>query len=112
MACRKSLVDQAIAFRHPARIPLWFVNADQAKGDVMVYHLSLDRSDGSGANEWGYRLEKLDNGTMGHPTAAHLPDWPAAEGFQRRRRARRTAWPPCRSFSTPAATATGWPRWT
>ena len=82
MACRKSLVDQAIAFQHPARIPLRFVNADQAEGDVMVYHLSLDRSDGSRRNEWGYRLEKLDDGTMGHPTAAHLPDWPAAEGFQ------------------------------
>ena len=30
----------------------------------------------------GYHLEKLDNGTMGHPTAAHLPDWHAAVGFQ------------------------------
>jgi hypothetical protein len=82
MTSRKSLVDQAIGFQNPARIPLWFVNADQVEGDVMVYHLSLNRPDGSGDNEWGYHLEKLDDGTMGHPTAAHLPEWTAAEGFR------------------------------
>ncbi len=82
MTPRKALVDNAIGFQHPARIPLWFVNADQTAGDVMVYHLSLTRSDGSGDNEWGYHLHKLDDGTMGHPTAPHLPDWSAAEGFQ------------------------------
>ena len=81
MTSRKTLIDQAIRFQNPRRIPLWFVNADQTEGDVMVYHLSLNRPDGSGDNEWGYHLEKRDDGTMGHPTAAHLPDWQAAEGF-------------------------------
>ena len=83
MTSRKTLVDQAITFQNPARIPLWFVNADQTAGDAMVYHLSLDREDGSGDNEWGYHLEKLDDGTMGHPTSPHLPDWQAAEHFTR-----------------------------
>lgn len=82
MTSRKTLVDQAINFQHPARIPLVFWNCDQTNGDVMVYHLSLNREDGSGDNEWGYHLEKLDDGTMGHPTAPHLLDWPAADRFQ------------------------------
>jgi hypothetical protein len=81
MTSRKTLVDQAITFQHPQRIPLVFWNCDQTNGDVMVYHLSLNREDGSGDNEWGYHLEKLDDGTMGHPTAPHLPDWPAADRY-------------------------------
>jgi len=48
----------------------------------MVYHLSLDKEGGEpGDHEWGYHLEKLDDGTMGHPTAPHLPDWSAADRF-------------------------------
>lgn len=81
MLSRKTIVDRAIRFEHPPRVPLWFVNCDQTEGDVMVYHLSLTREDGSGDHEWGYHLEKLDDGTMGHPTAPHLPDWAAAERF-------------------------------
>ena len=85
MLTRKSLVDQAIAFANPPRIPLWFVNCDQTEGDVLMYHLSLGRAgDGSGNdwdwsdNEWGYHLEKLDDGTMGHPLEPLLPTWATA----------------------------------
>ncbi|NLF08274.1 MAG: hypothetical protein GX594_09880 [Pirellulaceae bacterium] len=81
MSARKAIVDQAIRFENPPRIPLWFVNCDQTDGDVMVYHLSLEKEDGGGDHEWGYHLEKLDDGTMGHPTAPCLPDWDAAESF-------------------------------
>ena len=81
MTSRKTIVDQAIKFQHPSRIPLVFWNCDQTNGDVVVYHLSLNREDGSGDNEWGYHLEKLDDGTMGHPTAPHLPDWAAADRY-------------------------------
>ena len=51
-----------------------------------MYHLSLGREgDGSGndwdwsCNEWGYRLEKLNDGTMGHPKDPFLPDWKSFE---------------------------------
>jgi uroporphyrinogen decarboxylase len=83
MTARKDLVRQAIRFESPARVPLWFVNADQTEGDCIVYHLSLNRDDGEGAsvNEWGYRLEKLGDGTMGHPREPYLPDLDAAEEF-------------------------------
>jgi len=82
MTSRKSVVDRAIRFENPPRIPLWFVNCDQTEGDVMVYHLSLEKEgNGGGDHEWGYHLEQLDDGTMGHPTAPRLPDWEAAERF-------------------------------
>jgi len=81
MVSRKELVRQAIHFRSPERIPIWFVNCDQTDGDAIVYHLSLDVAGEAnrGTNEWGYRLEKLDDGTMGHPTTISLPDWAAAD---------------------------------
>jgi hypothetical protein len=81
MTTRKAIVEQAIRFQNPPRIPLWFVNRDQTEGDVMVYHLGLEKPGAKGDHEWGYHLEKLDDGTMGHPTAPHLPDWRAAENF-------------------------------
>jgi uroporphyrinogen decarboxylase len=88
MTRRKQIVDQAIAFQHPPRIPIVFWNRDQDQGDVMLYHLSLGQpGDGSGnnwdwsTNEWGYTLVKLDDGTMGHPVAPCLPDWQSAARF-------------------------------
>lgn len=88
MCSHKELVDRAIEFRCPERVPVVFWNRDQTDGDVMLYHLSLGQP-GEGdplvnawdwsTNEWGYRLESLGDGTMGHPTAAFWPELPAAE---------------------------------
>ena len=81
MLSRKKIVEQAITFGQPSRVPLWFVNCDQTDGDVMVYHLSLNREDKTGDNEWGYHLESLDDGTMGHPLYPSLPDWESFADF-------------------------------
>jgi len=63
MPDRREIVDRAITFRNPPRVPLVFWNRDQEQGDVSLYHLSLGQpGDGSGndwdwsVNEWGYRL--------------------------------------------------------
>jgi len=78
------LVRRAIRFKNPERIPLWYVNCDQTDGDAIVYHLSLDKEGKAnrGTNEWGYHLEKLGDGTMGHPTKPSLPDWETAEALR------------------------------
>ncbi|MCL2120387.1 MAG: hypothetical protein FWH27_18390, partial [Planctomycetaceae bacterium] len=81
MPSRREIVEQAIAFNYPSRVPLWFVNCDQTDGDVMVYHLSLNRDEETGDNEWGYHLESLDDGTMGHPISPFLPDWETFANF-------------------------------
>ena len=84
---RQELVQQAIGFTMPSdftvpsRIPIWFVNCDQTDGDVMVYHLSLPHKECSDDNEWGYRLQQLDDGTMGFPTTPILPDWESFASF-------------------------------
>ena len=82
---RQERVRRAIDFAQPDRVPLVFWNRDQAEGDVMLYHLALG-APGNGSvnawdwsvNEWGYRLEKAGDGTMGHPTTAVYPELPGA----------------------------------
>ncbi len=83
---RKERVRRAIKFQDPDQMPIVFWNRDQTKGEVMLYHLSLG-SPGHGTanawdwsvNEWGYRLEKLDDGTMGHATEPFYRDLPRSE---------------------------------
>ena len=88
MDSRKETVDRAIAFGSPRRVPIVFWNRDQTEGDVMLYHLSLGQpGDGDVAanawdwstNEWGYRLESLDDGTMGHPVEAFWGELPSVQ---------------------------------
>jgi hypothetical protein len=81
---RTERVQRAIRFGTPDRVPVVFWNRDQDQGDVLLYHLSLGApGDGTvnhwdwSVNEWGYRLEKMGDGTMGHPVEpfyATLPD--------------------------------------
>jgi hypothetical protein len=85
----KERVRRAIEFRAPDRVPIVFWNRDQTEGDVMLYHLALGVP-GDGApnswnwreNEWGYRLQSLGDGTMGHPVAPVYPDLPAPESIR------------------------------
>jgi uroporphyrinogen decarboxylase len=86
---RKDLVEQAIRFQSPERVPVVFWNRDQQEGDVLLYHLALG-APGDGTpnawnwceNEWGYRLESLGDGTMGHPTAPFYPELPRPEAMR------------------------------
>ncbi len=86
---RKELVEQAIYFRSPQRVPVVFWNRDRDQGDVMLYHLALGApGDGTpnawdwSQNEWGYRLESLGDGTMGHPVAPFYPELPSPEAIR------------------------------
>jgi len=82
----KGIVERAIHFQSPERVPVVFWNRDQQEGDVLLYHLALG-APGDGTpnawnwceNEWGYRLESLGDGTMGHPTAPFYPELPRPE---------------------------------
>ncbi len=85
---RIELVEQAIRFRSPERVPIVFWNRDQTEGDVMLYHLALG-APGNGTpngwnwreNEWGYRLESLRDGTRGHPVEPFNPDLPTPKSI-------------------------------
>ena len=104
---RQKLVEQAIGFGRPERVPMVFWNRDQQQGDIMLYHLALGApGDGTpnawnwSENEWGYRLESLGDGTMGHPVAPFYSELPEPEAIRvpppRRRGGREPAsrWPP------------------
>ena len=86
MAAGRVIIDRAISFRRPDRVPVIFFNRDQTDGDLMMYHLSLGEPGDTDSvadlwdwsiNEWSYRLESLGDGTMGHPVTpcwSELPD--------------------------------------
>lgn len=83
---RKQRVLAAIEFGTPDQVPLVFWNRDQVEGDVMLYHLALGMpGDGSvnswdwSTNEWGYRLEKSGDGTMGHPVEPFYRELPPSD---------------------------------
>jgi uroporphyrinogen decarboxylase len=86
---RHKLVEQAIRFESPERVPIVFWNRDQQEGDILLYHLALG-APGDGTpnawnwveNEWGYRLESLGDGTMGHPVAPFYPELPGLDGIR------------------------------
>ena len=82
---RHERVRRAIEFRQPDRVPIVFWNRDQTQGDVLLYHLALG-APGEGSvnawdwslNEWGYRLVKSGDGTMGHPVQPVYREMPQA----------------------------------
>lgn len=83
---RKERVVRAIRFGGPDQVPVVFWNCDQAEGDVMLYHMSLGvAGEGSvnawdwSTNEWGYRLEKMGDGTMGHPVEPFYRELPRSD---------------------------------
>lgn len=86
---RTELVRKAIRFGSPERVPVVFWNRDQTEGDLLLYHLALG-APGDGTpntwnwqtNEWGYRLESIGDGTMGHPVEPYYPEMPPASAIQ------------------------------
>jgi hypothetical protein len=42
---RQKLVEQAIRFGFPERVPIVFWNRDQKQWDIMLYHLALSEED-------------------------------------------------------------------
>ena len=82
---RHERVRRAIEFRSPDRVPVVFWNRDQTEGDLLLYHLALG-APGEGSvnawdwslNEWGYRLVKSGDGTMGHPVDPVYRELPQA----------------------------------
>jgi uroporphyrinogen decarboxylase len=65
-------VRNAIHFGNPDRVPVLQFNRDQEEGDILLCPLwrAVD-----GGNEWGYRFESRDDGTMGHPAEPVLASW-------------------------------------
>jgi len=65
-------VRSAIHFGNPDRVPVLQFNRDQEEGDILLCPLWRAVN---GGNEWGYRFESRDDGTMGHPSEPVLASW-------------------------------------
>lgn len=64
---KKERVYFAIEFNNPDRIPIWAINRDQQKGDIIGYDPFSDYQEINKKSFWGYEFENLGDGTMGQP---------------------------------------------
>ena len=71
----KELVNKAIRFARPDRIPILFKDRDlqtTTDGDIMLFDLSIIQDN---VSEWGYRWHRMDDGTMGQPEEPIIRTW-------------------------------------
>lgn len=76
-------VKNAIFFRDPDRVPVWYFNRDLAQSDIVYYDTSISdyTAKGDRVSEWGYMWENLGDGTMGQPKDPVIADWARLDGF-------------------------------
>ena len=82
MPTRKSVVDRAILFKNPARVPLWIDSDNINKSDVLTYELSMSQEDNPLVSEWGFRRVKEQNGQWLVPPEPTLPDWKDVDFYE------------------------------
>jgi uroporphyrinogen decarboxylase len=78
---RRELVQRAISFDRPSRIPVWYWNADRDRSDIHSYEL-FPYKGGVNRSEWGYVWENLGDGTLGQPKKPVIPTWDLLESFE------------------------------
>ncbi len=82
MSVRKTIVDQAITFQHPPRIPVW-VDGDKLRySDILTYDLSMAQKENSHLSEWGFRRFKTASGDWGVPSEPFLAEWSQVDAYQ------------------------------
>lgn len=77
---RRELVQRAISFEKPSRIPVWFWNEDKERSDILSFELFPYKADVK-KSEWGYVWEDLGDGTIGQPKNPVIPTWDDFDSF-------------------------------
>lgn len=75
---RKDRVQRAIQFKNPDQIPVYHFNFNQTRGEILAFGLSMGENN---CSEWGFKWEKMDDGTMGQPGAPVIPAWDNLENY-------------------------------
>ena len=81
MLTRKAVVDHAIAFKNPERVPVWVDGANIGLSDVLTYDLSLSDSSNPGLSEWGFQRLRTHDGSWKIPTSGTLTAWDQVDAF-------------------------------
>ena len=78
---RRELVQRAISFDRPSRVPVWYWNADRERSDIHSFELFPYKGEVN-RSEWGYVWENLGDGTIGQPKKPVIPTWEHFEDFE------------------------------
>ncbi|MBQ9874386.1 MAG: hypothetical protein IJM30_07970 [Thermoguttaceae bacterium] len=82
MLTRKAIVDRAIAFKNPDRVPVWVDGSNIGLSDVLTFELSLSRQGDPRFSEWGFRRVRSREGSWLIPPEGTLTEWPKVDAFQ------------------------------
>lgn len=80
---RREIVERAITFKDPPRVPIFMFNRDFDKSDVRMLTYAQAKSftpKRHGESEWGYVQESVDK-TAGQITASPIEDWADLENY-------------------------------
>ncbi len=83
MLTRKGLVDHAIRFRGSSPVPFWVTGSRLKNSDVFTYDLSLAKVSDSKTSEWGYAIERGEDGLLTIPAAPVLTTWEMVDEYHR-----------------------------
>lgn len=82
MLTRKAIVDHAITFKNPERVPVWVDGANIGLSDILTYDLSLSDSDDPTRSEWGFQRLRTQDGSWRIPTAGTLTGWDQVDAYK------------------------------
>ncbi len=82
MLTRKALVEHAIQFKNPERVPVWVDGDNIGLSDILTYDLSLSDPNDPTLSEWGFRRVRNPDGSWFVPTEPTLPEWRQVDLYQ------------------------------
>ena len=82
MLTRKALVDHAIQFKNPERVPVWVDGDNIGLSDILTYDLSLPDPNDPTLSEWGFRRVRRPDGSWVVPVEPTLPEWRQVDVYQ------------------------------
>ena len=83
MLTRKGLVDHAIRFRGSSPVPFWVTGGRLKNSDVLTYDLALSKAGDPKTNEWGYPIQRGEDGLLSIPADPTLSTWDMVDEYQR-----------------------------
>ena len=83
MYTRKGLVSRAVTFAGASPVPFWVSGGRLKNSDLLTYDLSLTKAGDPKTNEWGFTVERGENGLLTIPSEAVLTSWSMVDEYHR-----------------------------
>lgn len=83
MFTRKGLVSRAVTFGGASPVPFWVTGGRLKNSDLLTYDLSLTKADDPKISEWGFPIQRGEDGLLKIPSEAVLSSWTMVDDYRR-----------------------------